>query len=95
MAARPTPAQAADELGFSPDYFGRIFRNTFGMAPRDWIILQRILSVRRLLDEETASSSEIMRQCGFKDRSHFARQMKRLTGKTPGGGRGWKRRKSK
>ncbi len=90
LAARPSPARAAHMLGLSPDYFGRLFRNTFGQAPRDWLIRQRILTARRLLDDGRLSISEVMKQCGFDDQTHFSRQMKRLTGKTPLGSRGWK-----
>ncbi|MFO7725714.1 MAG: AraC family transcriptional regulator [Oceanipulchritudo sp.] len=92
LASRPSPAQLADQVGLSPDYFGRVFRNTFGMPPRDWLIRQRIMAARRLLDEGGLSPSEVMGECGFDDLAHFSRQMKRLTGKTPGGGRGWKRK---
>ena len=92
LASRPSPAQAAEEIGLSPDYFGRVFRNTFGMPPRDWLIRQRILAARRLLDEGGLGTSEVMGRCGFEDLAHFSRQMKRLTGKTPGGRRGWKRK---
>lgn len=92
LASRPSPAQAAEEIGLSPDYFGRLFRNTFGMPPRDWLIRQRILAARRLLDEGGLTTPEVMGRCGFDDLAHFSRQMKRLTGKTPGGSKGWKRR---
>lgn len=93
LAERPSPARVADMLGLSPDYFGRIFRNTFGQAPRDWLIRQRIMMARRLLDEGVLSRDDVMQQCGFDDVAHFSRQMKRLTGKTPGGSRGWTRNK--
>lgn len=95
LSSRPSPRRVADMLGLSPDYFGRIFRNTFDQSPRDWLILQRIRVARRLLDEGKLPISNVMKQCGFDDQSHFSRQMKRLTGKTPGGSRGWKHKPHK
>lgn len=95
LASRPSPARVADVVGLSPDYFGRVFRNTFGEPPRDWLIRQRILAARRLLDETDLPTREVMKQCGFDDIAHFSRQMKRLTGKTPGGGRGWTQKRKR
>jgi len=95
LSLRPSPRQVADMLGISPDYFGRLFRNTFGQSPRDWLIHQRIMAARRLLDEGKLPTTEVMRQSGFDDQTHFSRQMKRLTGRTPGGSRGWKQKKTK
>jgi AraC-like DNA-binding protein len=89
LGCRPSPARVARELGLSPDYFSRIFRNTFGQPPRDWLIRERILAARRMLDEGVLSTTEVMQSCGFDNAAHFSRQMKRLTGRTPGGSRGW------
>ncbi|HSI85691.1 MAG TPA: hypothetical protein VK970_18050, partial [Candidatus Methylacidiphilales bacterium] len=40
--SRPTPADMAGHLRLSLDYFTRVFRRTFGQAPRHWLVEQRI-----------------------------------------------------
>jgi len=87
----PTPASLAAYLRLSPDYFSRLFRRTFNQSCRDWLIAERIQTARRLLDEDNLSVPEAMARTGFRDRAHFSRTMKRLTGLTPGGRPGWRR----
>ena len=89
MAERPSPKECAQELGISYDYFGRLFKKTFDMSTRDWLVQERITMARRLLDEGELHTTEVMARCGFDNLAHFSRQLKKMTGKTPGGKAGW------
>jgi AraC-like DNA-binding protein len=46
-----TPARLAARLGLSADYFTRLFRKTYGISPRAWIVRERIkMAAVRLLE---------------------------------------------
>lgn len=87
-----SPAKLAAVVGLTPDYFARVFRNSFGQSPRDWLVAERVHAARHLIDESGVPAAEAMTRFGFRDLSHFSRQMKRVTGLTPGGKRGWRHR---
>src|SRR5690606_8900440 len=42
LSARPSPAELAEVVGLSPDYFSRVFHATYGCSPRDWLVRERI-----------------------------------------------------
>lgn len=91
LADPPTPEQLAGVVGLTPAYFTRLFKSSFGQSPRDWLILERVRAARRLLDEGGLPLAQAMRAAGFRSHAHFSRTMKRLTGRTPSGHRGWNR----
>ena len=75
------------ELGtvvqMSPHYFSRLFKETTGTTPRQYIIRYRIERAKSLLQYGTLSIAEVAKEVGFVDQSHFHRHFKRLVGITP------------
>ncbi len=49
-------------VDLSDAYFSRVFRQTFGEAPRAWLVRQRITRAALALDESTRSITEIAHQ---------------------------------
>ncbi|HVX44123.1 MAG TPA: AraC family transcriptional regulator [Mycobacteriales bacterium] len=88
-AARPSVGELAAVAGLSVDYFGRRFRETFGAAPRTWLIRRRIQHAMLRLDESDETISELARRLGYPDVFLFSRQFKAITGVSP---RSWRNR---
>ncbi|MBO0883075.1 MAG: helix-turn-helix domain-containing protein [Mycobacterium sp.] len=89
LADRPTSAELAAVLRLSPDYFRRRFRQTFGLAPRTWLVRRRIQQAMSRLDESDATISDIATALGYPDVFLFSRQFKLITGVSP---RAWRSR---
>ncbi len=49
MNAPWTPAKQAREAGLSPDYFSRLFKHTFGLPPREWLVREKMRKAAQLL----------------------------------------------
>jgi AraC-like DNA-binding protein len=83
LTERPTPAGLAVELRLSHDYLTRIFRRTFGVAPRTWFMRERIRLASMALAESPLSVKEIAYQHGYDDVYLFSRQFKQVIGVSP------------
>jgi len=79
----PTVAQMAQFLNYSPDYFARLFRRTFGVSLKTWMVQQRIYQGARLLAETHLTLTEVAFELGYKEVYSFSRQFKQVMGKTP------------
>lgn len=77
------PSDLARKLGYSADYFTRIFRNTFGVAPRKWLVEQRLEMARTLLKESNMRVTEVAEALGYKSVYFFSRQFKDYVGMSP------------
>ena len=80
---RPTSSELAAVVGLSPDYFRRRFRQTFGLAPRTWLVRRRVQQAMLRLDESDATISEVAAALGYPDVFLFSRQFKVVTGVAP------------
>jgi len=85
---RISPAALARLVGLSPDYFTRMFRLTFDVAPRTWLLKQRLHHAAGLLCEPGWRISEVAARMGYPDLYLFSRQFKKEFGSSP---RAWKR----
>lgn len=74
---------AADYFGFNRDYFGRYFKNKFGMTFGDFYKGFQINYARRLLETGQFKVLEISRLLGFSTPDYFTRVFKKHTGYTP------------
>ena len=83
LAARPTPADLAAQMSLSADYFTRLFRATYGLAPRSFLVRERVRVASQRLLESTATISEVAMALGYDDLQHFSRQFKSVMGVTP------------
>jgi AraC family transcriptional regulator len=77
-------AALASEAGFSKPHFTRLFKNTVGMPPHQYLIKKRVEEARRLLRETRWSLAEIASLSGFASQSHMTGAFSRLLGETPG-----------
>lgn len=79
----PSPADLARSVELSPDYFTRCFRRTFGLAPRRYLLEERMRLASVRLLESNASISQIARDLGYEDIFSFSRQFKAVQGVSP------------
>jgi len=81
---RPTPADLAQRVGLSPDYFARTFRRAFGISPKRWIVQQRIHRAALLLQQERLPVHAVAERLGYADANLFSRQFRSVMGRAPG-----------
>ncbi len=79
-----TPAELACEAGFCLDYFSRLFRNTYGLAPRGYLLSERLNQAAALLLDSRLRVNEVCRAIGETDPCKFNRQFRKQFGCTPG-----------
>jgi AraC family transcriptional regulator len=73
----------AQQAGFSPYHFARLFRHTTGTSPHQFVLRQRIERAQRLLEARNLSLVHVARVCGFANQSHLTQAFKRHLGLTP------------
>lgn len=73
----------AEASGYSPYHFCRLFRQTVGVSPHQYVLQCRIAEARRLLAQPFASIGEVAYRVGFASQSHFNRHFRRIVGVTP------------
>jgi AraC family transcriptional regulator len=73
----------AQQAGFSSYHFARMFRQTTGESPHQFVLRQRIERAQRLLKERDVPLACVARACGFADQSHLTQAFKRHIGLTP------------
>lgn len=67
----------------SPYYFARIFKESLGFPPHQYVIQRRVERAKLLLSTTNWSLTTIAHMVGFAHESHLALHFKRLTGLTP------------
>ena len=82
------PERLAQLLDYHPAYFTRLFKRSFGIAPRTWLLQQRMYSAAILLQESPAAINEIAKEIGYQDPFIFSRQFKQIHGCSP---RDWRK----
>ncbi len=88
---RHRSADLARVAGLSPDYFSRLFRKSFGLSPRDWLLKQRLQHAADLLLDSEWRISEVATRLGYPDLYLFSRQFRKEFGRSP---REWRRYRS-
>jgi len=73
----------AELLGMSPFHFGRMFKQSTGISPHQYVIQQRIEQAKRLLKNSDQAIIDIALECGFNSHSHLSKQFRQVTGLTP------------
>ncbi|MBW4550715.1 MAG: AraC family transcriptional regulator [Aphanocapsa sp. GSE-SYN-MK-11-07L] len=76
-------ADLAQQTGISPFYFSRLFKQSLGITPHQYVIRQRVERARQLIQRGELGLAEIALECGFANQGHLNRHFKRLTGVTP------------
>lgn len=75
--------QLAEQAALSPSHFSRLFKETTGMSPHQYVMSYRVERACRLLDDRTRPLIDVALACGFSDQPHFSRVFKRVTGLSP------------
>lgn len=73
----------ARQTGFSLYHFARLFRQTTGESPHQFVLRQRIERAQYLLEAEDLSLAQIALAAGFTHQSHLTQHFKRRLGVTP------------
>jgi AraC family transcriptional regulator len=73
----------AQEVGMSRYHFSRVFKESMGLSPINYIVRQRIERAKKLLTETELPIADIALQAGFSGQSHFTTFFRKLVGVTP------------
>jgi AraC family transcriptional regulator len=73
----------AQQAGFSPYHFARLFRRTTGESPHQFVLRMRIERAQQLLQRRDIPLAHIAMESGFANQSHFTQVFKRYLGVTP------------
>lgn len=84
LASEITLSELAQQVGFSPAHFVRLFRNTVGCAPYQYVLKIRLARARRFLLEGALPIVIIAAETGFASQSHLTTAFVRAYGKPPG-----------
>jgi len=76
-------AAMAGHAGVSPRTFARRFREECGTTPLQWLLTQRVLEARRLLEETDLSVDEVAWRAGFGTAASLREHFRRATSTTP------------
>jgi AraC-like DNA-binding protein len=80
---RVQPADLAACVGLSLDYFTRLFRRTYGMPPRRYLLVEGMRLAAQILTDSAMSVKELCAFLGEADKGTFCRQFKTVMGCTP------------
>jgi AraC family transcriptional regulator len=76
--------QLSGEACLSPFHFAKLFRNTIGLTPHQYVLQSRIERAKRLIIKlPSLNLTEIGLSVGFFDQAHFTKSFKRIVGATP------------
>lgn len=84
LAASLSLADLAAVAHLSEYHFARLFRQTTGRTPHQFVIARRVERARQLLGDGRLSLAQVAAEVGFADQSHLTRHFRRLVGVTPG-----------
>jgi len=71
-------------VGYSPDHFSRLFRQTFRASPYQYLLGRRVERAKTMLRDPSMPIAAIAIACGFTSQSHLNGVFKRMAGLTPG-----------
>ena len=75
--------ELAKEAGMSPSDFSRVFKETLGSTPMQYVLAYRIEQSAAMMQDASRALGDIALACGFADQAHFTRSFKQVTGQTP------------
>jgi AraC family transcriptional regulator len=73
----------AAHINMSRFHFCRLFKESMGITPYQYLLQMRIEQAKQLLLQSSASVAEIAAEAGFADQSQLSRHFKRIVGVSP------------
>ena len=73
----------ATVLGISKFHFSKMFKQSTGMSPHQYVMQQRIERAKQLLKTEDMSIADVALDCGFNSHGHLGKYFRTFTGMTP------------
>src|SRR3954452_20596714 len=74
---------AAEQAGLSPFHFLRLFSDTLGVTPHQYLVRSRLRHAARRLADDDSAITDIAYDVGFGDLSNFVRTFPRAAGASP------------
>jgi AraC family transcriptional regulator len=68
----------------SPYHFSRLFKQSTGLSPHQYLLRQRIERARELLADPRRRIAQVSYELGFPNQSYFTTVFRTLVGATPG-----------
>ena len=78
-----TLQEMATAYGYSVSRFCALYKEKFGIAPKQELMAARLLMAQQLLQYSGNSVTDIATACGFQSLAHFSRYFKDNTGVSP------------
>ncbi len=78
-----TVSRIAQAVGMGPYYFSRLFKESTGQSPHQYVVEARVRKAKELLTTGRFTISEAAHHVGFVDQSHLTRHFKRVFGLPP------------
>lgn len=78
-----TLGQLSDRFHYSKQHICRLVRDATGLRFGEYLRMQRLREVKRLLRESDQTVKEIAEHCGYAENTYFHRMFKAQTGMTP------------
>ena len=78
-----TLAERAEQAALSEDHFARMFRQSMGLAPHQYVMQRRMEKAKALVQHTTTPLTDIALACGFNSASHFSNRFRSMMGITP------------
>ncbi|MBW4422613.1 MAG: AraC family transcriptional regulator [Myxacorys californica WJT36-NPBG1] len=75
--------EIASTVEMSRYYFARLFKQSMGISPYQYVLQQRVEQAKALLRSSSLSIAEIAHHVGFADQSQLTVQFRKFTGTTP------------
>ncbi len=75
--------ETASHVYLNSVYFGRVFKSTFHMTFKQYLVKKRMDKAKRLLEEGNTSIGTICEEVGISNPSYFTQLFKQYTGKLP------------
>ena len=69
--------------GINRSYFGKIFRNSTGRSPQEFLMNYRMVKATELLKLTSLSIADVGSAVGYENQLHFSRAFKNIYGVSP------------
>jgi AraC family transcriptional regulator len=73
----------AELVELSPFHFSRVFKQTTGVSPLQFVTRERVTRAQQLMRETSRSIIDVALEVGYTSPSHFAKVFRRVTGMAP------------